>query len=88
MILSKIQIHKYDDNYKEENHIGKNTLASIDIIIDCNVIINDIKLMNGIKGEYLVFPSDDKGRNIAYPIKDSTRQNILNEVLKKYKEED
>lgn len=88
MTLSKIEIHKYNEDYIKEHHFGKNFLAEIDIVIDCNIIVNNIKLMLGNKGEYLIFPSDDKGRNIAYPIKEETRQFILNEVLNKYKEEE
>ena len=87
MILSKIEIHKYDENYIKENYLGKNFLANINIIIDHDMVINNIKLMNGLKGKYLKFPEDDKGRNIAYPIKEETRQFILNELLNKYEEE-
>ncbi len=88
MILSKIKMNKYNNDYIEKNHLGKNFLADIDIIIDYDIIINDIKLMDGIKGKYLKFPVDDKGRSVAYPIKEEARQFILDEVLKKYKEED
>ena len=87
MLITKIYIHKYTDEYKEENHISKKLLADINIVIDCNIMINGIKLMYGLKGPYLIFPNDDKGRNIAYPIKEETRVFILNEILNKYEKE-
>lgn len=87
MILSKIDIYKYKEDEIEKQHLGKNLLADINIIIDHDMVINNIKLMDGLKGKYLKFPIDDKGRNIAYPIKEEARQFILNEILNKYEEE-
>ena len=85
MIVTKIDMTKIDDKYREEHPLDKNFLAEIDLVIDYSIIIKGIKLMNGIKGEYLKFPNDDRGRSIAFPIKEKTRQEILDIILKEYK---
>ena len=87
MTITKIYIHTYTDTYKVENHLSKNLLATVDVVIDYDIAVNDIKLMTGTKGEYLKFPNDDKGRNIAFPIKDDVRQQMLNTILDEYRKE-
>lgn len=84
MLISKIYMNKYTEEYKNENNINKNTLANVDIIIDRNIKINGIKLMDGHKGKYLNFPIDSLGKNIAFPIKDDVRQLILESVIEEY----
>ena len=84
MEITKVNITKYDDEYRINNHLSKNTLATVDIVIDYNIAVKGIQLMGGQKGEYLIFPEDNKGRTIAFPINEETRLNILNLVLKEY----
>ncbi len=87
MIITKIDMTKIDDNYRKEHPLDRNFLATIDLVIDYSVVIKGIRLMTGVKGEYLKFPNDDKGRNIAFPIKEDTRQEILYAILEEYRGE-
>ena len=84
MQITKINIDKYTKEDILENRLGRNILANVSIIIDHDMMINNIKLMNGDKGRYLKFPIDNVGRNIAFPIKDNIRQLILDSVIKEY----
>lgn len=84
MQITKINIDKYTKEDILENRLGRNILANVSIIIDHDMMINNIKLMNGDKGRYLKFPIDNVGRNIAFPIKDDIRQLILESVIKEY----
>lgn len=84
MQITKINIDKYTKEDILENRLGRNILANVSIIIDHDMMINNIKLMNGDKGRYLKFPIDNVGRNIAFPIKDDIRQLILDSVIKEY----
>ena len=84
MQITKININKYTKKDILENRLGRNVLAEVSIIIDHDMMINNIKLMDGNKGRYLKFPIDNVGRNIAFPIKDDIRQLILDLILKEY----
>lgn len=78
MNITKIQ---FKDFNKEEN---KNLLALVDIDIDYDFRIHDIKLMSGQKGAYLIFPQNKSRKFIIYPIKDEIRQSILDAIMNKY----
>lgn len=80
MLITKVQIKLSDE--KDKRTYGGNCEAIVSIVFDCNFIIKNIRLMKGLKGEYLVFPTTKTGMSIAYPIKEEYRQYILNEVLK------
>jgi len=82
--ITKVTINKLNNDYKIQNNINKNTLAILDLVINHDIIITGIKLMNGKKGKYLVFPEYNETRYIAFPIKEKTRLQILDSVLEEY----
>lgn len=73
--ISKININT---NINTDEH---NVLALVSIIIDDSIVVDNIKLMNGKDGPYLVFPVNDRNKFIANPITEETRQYILNKIL-------
>ena len=65
--------------------------AVVSITIDEEFVIHDIKIIEGEKGMFIAMPSrktaEGEYRDIAHPIKSSTRELIQNLVLQKYNEE-
>lgn len=65
--------------------------AVISITIDEEFVIHDIKIIEGEKGMFIAMPSrktaEGEYKDIAHPIKSSTRELIQNLILQKYNEE-
>lgn len=65
--------------------------AVVSIMIDEEFVIHDIKIIEGEKGMFIAMPSrktaEGEYKDIAHPIKSSTRELIQNLILQKYNEE-
>lgn len=65
--------------------------AVVSITIDDEFVIHDIKIIEGEKGMFIAIPSrktaEGEYKDIAHPIKSSTREQIQNLILQKYQEE-
>ena len=65
--------------------------AVVSITIDEEFVIHDIKSIEGEKGMFIAMPSrktaEGEYKDIAHPIKSSTRELIQNLILQKYNEE-
>ena len=65
--------------------------AVVSITIDEECVIHDIKIIEGEKGMFIAMPSrktaEGEYKDIAHPIKSSTRELIQNLILQKYNEE-
>lgn len=65
--------------------------AVVSITIDEEFVIHDIKIIEGEKGIFIAMPSrktaEGEYKDIAHPIKSSTRELIQNLILQKYNEE-
>ena len=65
--------------------------AVVSITIDEEFVIHDIKIIEGEKGMFIAMPSrktaEGENKDIAHPIKSSTRELIQNLILQKYNEE-
>ena len=63
----------------------------VSITIDEEFVIHDIKIIEGEKGMFIAMPSrktaEGEYKDIAHPIKSSTRELIQNLILQKYNEE-
>jgi len=65
--------------------------AVVSITIENEFVVHDIKVIEGEKGLFIAMPSrkasDGEYRDIAHPINSTTREQIQNLILEKYKEE-
>lgn len=65
--------------------------AVVSITIDGEFVVHDIKVIEGEKGLFIAMPSrkatDGEFKDIAHPIKSSTREMIQDLILKQYQEE-
>lgn len=65
--------------------------AVVSITIDGEFVVHDIKIIEGEKGMFIAMPSrkttEGEYKDIAHPIKSSTREQIQSLILKKYEEE-
>lgn len=65
--------------------------AVASITIDDEFVVHDIKIIDGDKGLFIAMPSrkstDGEYKDIAHPIKSSTREEIQGLILKKYQDE-
>lgn len=65
--------------------------AVVSITIDEEFVIHDIKIIEGEKVMFIAMPSrktaEGEYKDIAHPIKSSTRELIQNLILQKYNEE-
>ena len=65
--------------------------AVVSITIDEEFVVHDIKVIEGEKGLFIAMPSrkanDGEYRDIAHPINSTTRDNIQQMILSKYKSE-
>lgn len=65
--------------------------AVVSITIDEEFVIHDIKIIEGEKSMFIAMPSrktaEGEYKDIAHPIKSSTRELIQNLILQKYNEE-
>ena len=62
--------------------------AVVSITLDDELVIHDIKVIEGDKGLFIAMPSkkatDGEYRDIAHPINSSTRENLQRVILKSY----
>lgn len=65
--------------------------AVVSITLDGEFVVHDIKIIEGEKGLFIAMPSrkttDGEYKDIAHPIKSSTREHIQNSILQMYKEQ-
>lgn len=65
--------------------------AVVSITIDDEFVVHDIKVIEGDKGLFIAMPSrkatDGEYKDIAHPIKSSTREQLQQTILAKYAEE-
>lgn len=65
--------------------------AVVSITIDEEFVVHDIKIIEGEKGLFIAMPSrktsEGEYKDIAHPIKSSTREQIQNLILDRYNEE-
>lgn len=65
--------------------------AVVSITIDEAFVVHDIKIIDGEKGLFIAMPSrkttEGEYKDIAHPIKSSTREQIQNLILEKYQQE-
>ena len=64
--------------------------AVVSITIDDEVVVHDIKIIEGEKGMFIAMPSrkaaDGEYRDIAHPINTATRERLQSMILSKYQE--
>ena len=62
--------------------------AVVSITLDDEVVVHDIKVIEGEKGLFIAMPSkkatDGEYRDIAHPINSSTRENLQRVILESY----
>ncbi len=65
--------------------------AVASITIDEEFVVHDIKIIDGDKGMFIAMPSrkttDGEYKDIAHPIKSSTREEMQRLILDKYRNE-
>ncbi len=65
--------------------------AVVSITLDSVFVVHDIKVIEGEKGLFIAMPSrkatDGEYKDIAHPIKSSTREMLQEKILDKYKTE-
>ncbi len=65
--------------------------AVASITIDEEFVVHDIKIIDGDKGMFIAMPSrkttDGEYKDIAHPIKSSTREEMQRLILDKYRSE-
>lgn len=64
--------------------------AVVSITIDDELVVHDIKIIEGEKGMFIAMPSrkaaDGEYRDIAHPINTATRERLQSMILSKYQE--
>ena len=73
----------FDKPTEEEKKQNKKLIGFADIVIDYGFVIHDIMILNGEKGEYLLFPQNYSGKSIAFPVTNEARLQILYSILDK-----
>ena len=65
--------------------------AVVSVTFDDEFVVHDIKIIDGDKGLFIAMPSrkatDGEYKDIAHPIKSSTREELQSKILSKYEEE-
>ncbi len=65
--------------------------AVVSITLDGEFVVHDIKIIEGEKGLFIAMPSrktaEGEYKDIAHPIKSSTREQIQNSILQMYNEQ-
>jgi len=83
MQITDIRIRKIEKEGKMK--------AVVSITIDDEFVVHDIKVIEGEKGLFIAMPSrkatDGEYKDIAHPIKSSTREKIQEMILDKYRTE-
>ena len=64
--------------------------AVVSITLDDELVIHDIKVIEGEKGLFIAMPSrrtgDGEYRDIAHPLNSETREKVQSVILQKYEE--
>lgn len=80
-----------DVRVRKINKEGK-MKAVVSITLDDEFVIHDIKVIEGDKGLFIAMPSkraaDGEYRDIAHPIKSSTREQVQRLILECYEKTD
>ena len=68
-------------------------LAAASVCIDDCFVVREIKLLDGKNGRYISMPkrrikNKEFSQNFSYPIDDDTRLQLLEEISKKYDDEE
>ena len=83
MQITDIRIRKIEKEGKMK--------AVVSVTIDEEFVVHDIKIIEGDKGLFIAMPSrrgsEGEYKDIAHPIRSSTREAMQNLILNKYKEE-
>ena len=65
--------------------------AVVSITIDEEFVVHDIKIIEGEKGLFIAMPSrktsDGEFKDVAHPIKSSTREELQRIILERYEKE-
>lgn len=65
--------------------------AVVSITIDGEFVVHDIKVIEGEKGLFIAMPSrktaEGEYKDIAHPIRSSTREQIQNTILQMYRQQ-
>ena len=79
-----------DVRLRHVNSEGK-MKASVSITIDNEFVVHDIKIIEGEKGLFIAMPSrktsDGEFKDVAHPIKSSTREELQRIILERYEKE-
>ncbi len=83
MQITDIRIRKIEKEGKMK--------AVVSVTIDEEFVVHDIKIIEGDKGLFIAMPSrrgaEGEYKDIAHPIRSTTREQMQNMILDKYKEE-
>ena len=83
MQITDIRIRKIEKEGKMK--------AVVSITIDEEFVVHDIKIIEGDKGLFIAMPSrkatDGEYKDIAHPIRSTTREQMQDLILTKYAEE-
>ena len=83
MEVTDVRVRKVDKEGKMK--------AIVSITFDEEVVIHDIKVIEGEKGLFIAMPSrkttDGEYRDIAHPIRSTTRELLQQTILEKYQED-
>ena len=73
-----------------KNNVNNKMLAVVSVTFDDEIVIHDIKIIDGEKGPFISMPSTCKidpetgeksYRDVAHPIKSTTREYLQKEIL-------
>ena len=82
MVITDVRVRKVAKEGKMK--------AVVSITIDDEIVIHDIKVIEGEKGLFIAMPSrkasDGEYRDIAHPINSATREKIQKIILTRYEE--
>ena len=83
MKITDIRVRKIDNGGKMK--------AVVSITIDEEFVVHDIKIIEGEKGLFIAMPSrktsDGEFKDVAHPIKSSTREELQRIILERYEKE-
>ncbi|MBE5908189.1 MAG: septation regulator SpoVG [Lachnospiraceae bacterium] len=83
MKITDIRVRKIENGGKMK--------AVVSITIDEEFVVHDIKIIEGEKGLFIAMPSrktsDGEFKDVAHPIKSSTREELQRIILERYEKE-
>ena len=83
MKITDIRVRKIENGGKMK--------AVVSITIDEEFVVHDIKIIEGEKGLFMAMPSrktsDGEFKDVAHPIKSSTREELQRIILERYEKE-